>query len=281
MISSLYKIPYKKHLEPKRKSDILIAYEKAPHRKQPLNAIYLTKEKISKDMSEDDIDRLEKEAASISIDDEKNKFEVVPIVKQNELNTVSFFVSASSGSGKSYFVAQLVNNIKTLDRFKEAEIFLITGQQKADPAYEDNIEKYLKLNMDSDEFYQLTYQDFENSIVIFDDVNSLGNKYLEMFVFNLQKSLAENGRKNNIALININHASRDFVRTKYIVHEAMYYTLFPSHNWNDSKKFLKSYLDYDEDQMKEVKRLSRHTRSMTFHKQVPQYIVSDHIIKLV
>ena len=281
MISSLYKLPYKKHIEPKRKSDLLIAYEKTNNRKQPLNVVYLTKEKISKDMSEDDIEKLERETASINLDDEKNKFEVVPIVKPTELNTVSFFVSASSGSGKSYFVAGLVNTIRTLDRFKEAEVFLITGQQKADPAYEDQIEHYLKINMDSDEFFTLKYQDFENSIVIFDDVNSLGNRYLESFVFNLQKSLAENGRKNNIALININHSSRDFQRTKYIIHESMYYTLFPSHNWNDTKKFLKSYLDYDENQMKDIKRLSRHTRAMTFHKQVPQYIVADHMIKLV
>ena len=112
-------------------------------------------------------------------------------------------------------------------------------------------------------------------------IHSDGNRAQEAFIFNLQKLLSVNARKNNVALININHSSRDFLRTKYIVHEANYFTLFPAHNWNDSRKFLKSYLDYDENELKEIKKLSRHTRSMTFHKQTPQYIVCDHVLKLV
>ena len=281
MITTFYKLPFKKHIDPKRKTDVLIAYEIAENRKQPVNAVFMTKEKIPSKLSEDEIDKFERNSSSIKTETEKTKFQPVPIIKQNELNSVNFFVSGLSGSGKSYFVSQLVNNIKSLDRFKDADVFLITGQTKPDPAYENNIEKYMKVNMDADDFYTLTYSDFENSIVIFDDVNSLGNRAQEGFIFNLQKSLSENARKNNVALININHSSRDFLRTKYIVHEANYFTLFPAHNWNDSRKFLKSYLDYDENELREIKKLSRHTRSMTFHKQTPQYIVCDHVLKLV
>ena len=281
MITTFYKIPFKKHVEPKRKSDTIIAYEVVPDRKTPINIVYLTKEKLPANMSEDEIDDFERKSSLIITDDDKSKFQPVPIVKNNELNAISFFVAGVSGSGKSYYVAQLVNNIKTLDRFKDADIFLITGQTKPDPAYEDHIDKYMKINLDSEDFFTLTYADFENSIVIFDDVNSLGNRALEGFIFNLQKSLAENGRKNNIALININHASRDFTRTKYIIHESNYFTLFCASNFNDSKKFMKSYLDYDENEIKQVKRLSRHTRSVTIHKSNPQYILSDREIRLL
>lgn len=281
MITSIYKLPFKKNIEPKRKTDTLVAYEMADNRKTPLNLIFMTKEKIPSNLSEDEIDEFERKSSLIKTETEKSKFQPLPIIKQNELNAVNFFVSGLSGSGKSFYVSQLVNNIKSLDRFKDADVFLITGQTKPDPAYEDNIEKYLKVNLDSDDFFTLTYSDFEDSIVIFDDVNSLGNRAQEAFIFNLQKSLSENARKNNVALININHSSRDFLRTKYIVHEANYFTLFPSYNWNDSRKFLKSYLDYDEAELKEIKKLSRHTRAMTFHKQTPQYIICDHVIKLV
>ena len=281
MITTFYKTPYKKHIEPKRKTDTLVAYETSDNRKTPIHAVFMTKEKIPSNLSEDEIDEFERKSSLIKTETEKTKFQPLPIIKSNELNAVNFFVSGLSGSGKSYFVSQLVNNIKSLDRFKDADVFLITGQTKPDPAYENNIEKYMKVNMDADDFYTLTYSDFENSIVIFDDVNSLGNRAQEGFIFNLQKSLSENARKNNVALININHSSRDFLRTKYIVHEANYFTLFPAHNWNDSRKFLKSYLDYDENELREIKKLSRHTRSMTFHKQTPQYIVCDHVLKLV
>ena len=152
-------------------------------------------------MSEDEIDEFERKSSLIETDDDKSEFQPVLIVNNNELNEISFFVAGVSGSGKSCYVAQ-VTNIKTLDRFKDADIFLITGQTKADPAYENNIDKYMKINMDSEDYFTLTYSDFENSIVTFDDVNSLGNRALQAFIFNLQKSLAENGRKNNIALIN-------------------------------------------------------------------------------
>ena len=266
MITSIYKLPFKKHVDPKRKSDLIIGYEMSDNRKQPVNVVYLTKEKIPNGMNEEQIDDFEMKSGVIK-SSENLKFESVPIVKMNELNNVSYMVAGTSGSGKSFYVAHLVNNIKRLDRFKEADIFLITSPtSKPDKAYEDHIDKYMKINLDSDEFYTLTSADFENAIVIFDDVNSLQNRHLEQFIFNLQKSLAENARKNNVALIHINHASRDFNRTKAIIHESAYYTLFPSANFNDTKKFLKSYMDWDEDQIKQIKRLSRHTRSVTIHK---------------
>ena len=161
MINSFYKLPFKKHMEPKRKSDTIIAYEVQSDRKQPLNVVYLTKERIPVDLTdEDEIDKFEKKLSIIKTDNEKSKFQPVPIVKHNELNAISVYVSGPSGSGKSYYVANLVNNIKTLDRFKDSDIFLITGQIKPDKAYEDHIDKYMKINMDSEEFYTLTYSDF-------------------------------------------------------------------------------------------------------------------------
>lgn len=270
-MNTFYKLPYKNHIEPKRKSDLLIAYEIHPDKKKPLYAVYITKEKLDDD----------EEPTPLTTDDDKNQFTPIPIIKHNELNAISYFIAGTSGSGKSYYTAKLVNNILTQPRFENGHIFLISGQTKPDPAYEDNIKSYFKLDMEHEDFYSLTYNDFENCIVIFDDTTSLGNRGREQFVFNLQKSLSENARKNNIALINISHQSRDFVKTKYIIHEATNYVLFPSSSWNDSRKFLKSYMDYDEDELKEVKKLSRHTRGICIHKSNPQYILSDHLIKFV
>lgn len=271
-----------KSLKPQNKDDMLIAHEISENSKsKPLTNVYVSKRNIKFQLQDSKSIHNSKESEHEDVILTENKFTNIPIIKHNETNAISYFIAGVSGSGKSYYTATLINNLLHTDRFKKADVYLISSQVADDPAYQENIKKYFKLDINHEDFYSLKFSDFKDSIVIFDDVTSMANREQERFIFNLQKGLVENARKNNVALINISHQSRDFTRTKYIIHESNYYVLFPSASWNDSKKFLKGYLDYDEDQLREIKNLSRYTRSITIHKSNPQYLIADHMIKLL
>ena len=272
------------------KDDILIAYEfKVNERSnKPINNIYLSKKNTSSSDTEDsDEDNENDNLPKLKVDSNDNFFSPVPYVKDNEISAISYFIAGVSGSGKSHYTSQLVNNILTLKRFNNighlkeaADVYLITSAVLDDPAYEKSLKKYFKLDINHDDFFNLTFSDFKNCIVIFDDVTSMSNKNTEIFIARLQKSIGENSRKSNVAMVSISHQSRDFNKTKYLIHEANYYVLFPHASWNDSKKFLKSYLDYDDNQLKKIKKISTKTRGICIHKCCPIYTISDKLIYL-
>jgi hypothetical protein len=201
-----------------------------------------------------------------------NIFRPVPVIKPHEQNLISCYVCGPSGSGKSFYTAFLVKLLHKQPRFKKAKIYLISSQQMDDKAF-DILGTYYKLNINSSDFVRLQWTDFKDSIVVFDDVNSFGSKPLEKFINQLQISLVQNGRKNNIAILNINHSLRDYMRTKYIIEESSSQVLFPKSDFKNCRSYLTDKLAFDKDDIEKIKSLD--TRGVLFYREYPQYYVSD------
>lgn len=252
-----------KECDKKKKDMTLIAYKVSDDSKIK-SYIYLDAEK-------DPTKRVE----HLKIEHDE-KFQPVPIIKSNEKNTTYSYVAGASGCGKSYFVAKWIENLKKQSKFKDHDVYVISPQTEDDPAFEKL--GYFRLDITFPDFAQLTFEDFKDSIVVFDDLTSLHDKRLSFFITMLQKACLENGRKLNISVISVNHALKDWMKTKYVIGESPYYTIFPNSNYNECAKFLKSYASFDKFQLEYVKELD--TRALTIHRNSPNYMISDHEIIL-
>lgn len=199
-----------------------------------------------------------------------------------EVQRTSVYISGPSGAGKSTYAANFVNEIKKIPKYKKHDIFLITGAgpDSSDPAFDSAFKEYSQLNIYSSEFYALKFKDFKDSIVIFDDITAIEEKSIQQFIEKLQKALLENSRKLNVILININHASLDYMKTKYLIGESDTYVLFPSKAFIESVRFLESKCGIKSKQM--IDRIENMpTRHVTIRKEKPRCLISDREIILL
>lgn len=253
----------------KSKDDILIAQEvpDIDHPKKIISNVYLS------------MDETVGQHTLIT----SNLFRNVPLVKNKETNLISYFIAGCAGSGKSYYVADIVNRLKSLPKFKNATIYLISGQTSLDPVFESSWKSYITININHPDFGLLKWDEFANpkgTIVIFDDVDSISNKELGKFINNLQNGLLQNGRKSNIASFNISHALRDYRKTKYLHQECCCHVLFPNSDYILVGDYLKDKFKLREPMINHILD-DLDTRSITLYRHHPQFLVSDHEIYLL
>lgn len=212
-----------------------------------------------------------------------NTFIPIPFlnIKDNQRSMV--FISAPSGSGKSYMAATLCKEYRNLIN-KNLPIILITKTLNDDPAFKQ-FEDYDKKNPTfthfsiEEHFDLLTSGQFDltkanNCIVVIDDFEALTGpkwKYIEYLI----KHLAENSRKSKVQLILCVHTTQQGAKTKPMIFESDTYILFPNSNKNSCSKFLKSYGDIDN---KQIEKLVQNTGIphdfLLFHKSQPRYALT-------
>lgn len=200
----------------------------------------------------------------------------------DEAQRTSVYISGPSGAGKSHYAATFVNEIKKMPKYKKHEIYLITGTsvERSDPVFEESFAEYVQLDIYDPEFYSLSFEDFKKSIIIFDDITAISNKNTSKFITELQKELLENSRKLDVVLININHASLDYMKTKYIIGESDTYVLFPSKAFIESVRFLESKCGIKSKEM--IERIENMpTRHITIKKTAPRCLISENEIILL
>ena len=140
-------------------------------------------------------DEFIKEFKSISIDD--GEFMLSPD-KDNERQTI--YVCGSAGSGKSYFVAQYVQEYHKT--FKNNMIYLVSENEE-DPAF-DKLDYVKRIIIEDLHENPLDWREFENSLIIFDDIDSIKGK-LGKTIDELRDKLLKNSRKFKVSVISTSH----------------------------------------------------------------------------
>ena len=154
-----------------------------------------------------------------------NKDEIfIPVPNINKSRDVNY-IFGQSGSGKSYWVMQYAKQYKKMYPRRSIYIF---STLDSDPEGLDKIGKINRIKLD-DEFINAEMVDtkeFENSLVIFDDVDNVPEKKTKKIIWSYMNNFLQVGRHFNISLAITFHVSCNGNDTKMILNEATSISFF-------------------------------------------------------
>lgn len=190
------------------------------------------------------------------------------------------YCTGLSGSGKSYYISQLIKN-----NFKEDQLIFLFSPVEDDRAFQDLNIFHIHLETFEQEFGQpftiemLAGTEIEPHIVIMDDIHTFNNKKIRDMYINVQTQLLERGRHLHLRSLSVSHNPMAGQLTKAAIRESEFYIVFPSTNYRDSKMLLSTYTGLSKQEIEEILKLR--TRGVMIKKSVPSYYVSDHNIGLL
>jgi energy-coupling factor transporter ATP-binding protein EcfA2 len=192
-------------------------------------------------------------------------------VPNTELERECLYIAGPSGSGKSTYVNKYVKQYLRTYPGNEVYIFSRVADDKT---LRDNDEiKRIPIdeNLVDD---PIDNSELEDSIAIFDDIDTIREKPLREAVSSLRNDLLETGRHHKVTLLCTSHLLMDRDKTRTLLNEATSVTFFPnSGQAYHVKRFLKEYCGLDKHQIDRVLRLP--SRWVTIGKTAPMYILYD------
>lgn len=190
-------------------------------------------------------------------------FEPVPSAIGRDI----LYVAGPSGAGKSVFCAMYAENFRRM--WPKRPIYLFSRLLK-DPSI-DHVKglKRIDINaMDGTENANI----FANSLVIFDDIDTITNKKLKKRVDQLKDDLLQTGRHSNVYVILTSHLLNKSKDTRIIMQEMNKIVIFPN---TGSKYFtnycLKNYVGLETPEIQAIYKLP--TRWVLLHVHVPRYVL--------
>jgi hypothetical protein len=183
---------------------------------------------------------------------------------------ITMYVCGSAGSGKSYFVAQFCEEYHKT--FKSNPIYLISENDE-DKAFDskDYIKRIEISDLDSN---PLDWKEFENCLIIFDDIDSIKGK-LGKTIDDLRDKLLKNSRKFKVSVISTSHDACG-IKLKSVLNESKIIVFFMM-NYNRSLKYLlENYLGMSKHVIERLK-ISK-SRWTAFSKAYPSYLTQQRLI---
>jgi hypothetical protein len=196
----------------------------------------------------------------------------MPIMKKSkEELRENIYISGPEGAGKSTWGGLYIAEFKKL--YPKSK-FYIFSKVKKDKAFDDLKPIRIKLNeelinnpLTTDEFPQ-------DSIVLFDDIDTIYDKKLRREVVDLRDRLLEDGRHRGIFVISITHNPTAGQDTKMSLLESSSIVLFPKGgDTYHMDRVLKTYLGYHPKVVRELLKLN--TRWIQCHKRYPKFILHE------
>lgn len=181
------------------------------------------------------------------------------------------YVSAPSGAGKSFFTAQWVKQY--LKKYKNNEFYLFSSINE-DEALDKN--EPVRIDITEDILNDpIQPEELANSVVVFDDVDTIRNPLIKMYIARFRDFLLEQGRHSNIDMVITSHVFMDNHNTKRILNEATAICFFPRGGSGKYhiKRFLKVYAGLEDDQIKKIFKLK--SRWVCFYRTFPNYIIHE------
>lgn len=198
---------------------------------------------------------------------EGSKFQLVPnTTKEREI----IYITGPSGSGKSTFTSNYIKEYKK--KFKNGDIFLFSALSEDEVLDKHNV-KRIKLSaaLITD---KLTSADFENALVIFDDIDVISDKKIREAVIATLNSVLEVGRHFKTYCIITNHLPTAGKDTRRVLNEAHEIVYFPhSGSMKGINYLLKEYIGFDNKEIKAIKKLK--TRWCCIFKNYPQLAMTE------
>jgi ABC-type dipeptide/oligopeptide/nickel transport system ATPase component len=181
-------------------------------------------------------------------------------------------ICGASGSGKSYFIKQYIKEYKKT--FKKNNIYMFSNLD-----YDETLDDDLKIDrvkIDEELLTDpLSVEDFENSLVIFDDIDVIRQKELKNAVYQIMDEILETGRHLRVScLMTVHYPTGN--QLKRILNECMFYVYFPWGATRANNYVLENYLGVDKLDIKKIK--ATKSRWAVIFKNYPQAVITEKAI---
>lgn len=201
-------------------------------------------------------------------DDKKSKLFPVP-----QKFSERIYVPAPSGSGKSTFIGMYLDAMKEQFKGKARKIYVFSRVDKDPP-----LDKHKPIRIPLEEAYfdahPLQIKDFEKSIIIFDDIDTILNKKVVKYVRAFRDDILETGRHYDISILSTSHLIANFLATRTLINEANAVVLFPKgSSFYAVANFLERYMGFSKHQIRMVEKIP--TRWIWFWKEYPKYAITE------
>jgi hypothetical protein len=185
------------------------------------------------------------------------------------------YLTGPSGSGKSYSSRKYLEEYKK--KYKKNEIYLFSALPE-DPSIDPLKPNRIRLD---ESLYEdpISVQDFENSVVIFDDVDCISDKKIKEAIYAIMNKILEISRHFNTSCIVTNHLPTDGRSTRRILNETHVCYYYPHSAGNKIRYLLENYIGVDKKQIGRFKRMN--TRFVAIFKNFPQVYMTQHEIGLL
>jgi hypothetical protein len=234
---------------------------------------YVTTKDKNKIISNLILSESEDYAEDVGLDD-NHKFMIAPRpLKEKERSVL--FVAGESGAGKSYFIKQYAMNYKKM--FPKNPIFLISYLDRDETL--DSYDEIKRIDCFTEEFLSECEtididNEFGDSFVIFDDIDSISNKKEKAIIYGLLNKMLRIGRHYNTSVAYLGHELYANHELKGILNESHSITFFPRFlNFKKLKYLLEEYFGLEKDKVAKIRALK--DRNVTYIKGTDKVIVSD------
>jgi len=202
-------------------------------------------------------------------------FQLIPSDRERDI----LYITGQSGSGKSWFAKNYINEYKKVHPKNEIYLFSSISEDESI----DSIKGLKRVDINDPDFIEedIELDEFKNSLVIMDDTDCIRNKKIKLKIDGILNMILETGRHANISVIFTSHLACAGNDTKRILNEAHSITIFPKSMGNKTLKYLlDSYLGLDQAQIKKVKKM-KGGRHVSLLKTFPMVVMSEkHIFAL-
>ena len=194
------------------------------------------------------------------------KIQVLPNKKVVE----KIYITAPSGAGKSTFAGNWIKEAKKM--YKDDEVYVFSSIM-ADKELDKN--NPIRIPLDVDLISEpIEPEEIEDSIVVFDDVDTIHNRFLRASISDFRDFLLEQGRHFNIKMVMTSHLFCNYKSTRIILNEATAVCFFPkSGTAYHIKRFLKEYGGIEKKEIKKIMKLD--SRWICLYKTYPMYIIYE------
>lgn len=196
------------------------------------------------------------------------KIEHMP--KLNQYNVL--YVSGMSGSGKSFYTMQWANRYHELHKKNPIYIF---SHKPEDKESLDKIKKYKRVKF-SDEFLKTEFSisDFANSLLIFDDIDSIPDPIVLRKLYALLDMCLTLGRSYKVSTVYTTHTPTNGAKTKLILAENHSCTLFfHKMGLRPLKYICENYYGLDNKQIQYLRKLP--SRWVTIFRSTPMIALHE------
>lgn len=195
---------------------------------------------------------------------------VIQPIPNVEKDSERMYVAGPTDSGKTYYVSKYVTEFKKL--FPDKKIYLISDVSK-DHLLDDLVKR---IEFNDEEFVSdpISPEELKNSLVIFDDIDSIQNKTLFKSVEALRDSLLRRGRHENISVIVTSHLLNCGNSSRIIMNECSSFTIYPKSGSTHAITYLlKKYCGFNASMINKI--FSLPSRWVTIYKNFPIYVLYE------
>lgn len=192
---------------------------------------------------------------------------VFPIFDPDQERKV-FYICGMSGSGKSTFTSEVIENYKKM--FPNNKLYLFSNKP-SDPVL-DKHKKIIRIALNEELLEDpIELEELKNSLVIFDDIEYTPNKHIGIELDRIRDLILQQGRSYKISFCYISHQLTNYKHSRVILNECHCCVLFPKMTTTYALKYLlEKYFGFNTNEIMKLKTLP--SRWVCINK-VPPYVV--------